>query len=697
MKFQEYKTHLTKLLKSKENLLDTEGEVLIDRVIKLAQKYDNDLLQLLWNDEETRGKFFEEIGEISVFKERDFCFYIEERRLDNTYTNYENRIGLSTGRYKLSDIDDVVLNFPYKDCVLEGGQSTEEGLDTFYEFDEESNDYVEKGSNRKEIFFNQILAKNELDRLKEPKAFVNVKKYSQKGEEEITAFNRNAEGHITDNLIVKGNNLLAMYSLLEEFKGRIKLIYIDPPYNTGSDSFKYNDNFNHSTWLTFMKNRLELASKLLTDDGVIFVQCDDNEQAYLKVLMDDVLHDFIFVNNISVKMSEVSGTKMSHVDKRFLKIKENILFYRKDNASVSYNPIKIHKAEWDSEYNKIFSNLTKENKAFIDSVVAKEYIDDTDLIAIDTLFENIVVKSVNEQIKDENVPNEQVNDWMIENSYRIFRTAASSSVKVLSDEKKEQLNQVYFSVLSKRDKLLYIVKSDYSSESRQPRVQILFAEDYLTTYVGDLWTDITTTGLEAEGAVKLKNGKKPEAILNRILSFCTKPNDIVLDFHLGSGTTASVAHKMKRQYLGVEQIDNQIELVISRLNNVIQGDQTGISKIVDWQTGGEFIYLELAKFNQEAVNTILKAKTLDELQSFFEEMADKFFLDYNVRVHEFKSVIMHEENFKYLSLDRQKEIFIKMLDLNQLYVNVSDMEDSEYNLTANDIKLTKDFYRLNDN
>ena len=150
----------------------------------------------------------------------------------------------------------VVLNFPFKDCVLEGGQKKEDGLDTYFEYDEKTGEYVKKQSKRREVFFNETLAKDEIDNLFSPKAFCNVKKFSTDGEASCVDFTRDAELNkkrglsedtITDNLIIKGNNLLALHSLKKEFEGKIKLIYIDPPYNTGSDGFSYNDNFNHSS------------------------------------------------------------------------------------------------------------------------------------------------------------------------------------------------------------------------------------------------------------------------------------------------------------------------------------------------------------------------------------------------------------------------------------------------------------------
>jgi len=163
-------------------------------------------------------------------------------------------------------------------------------------------------------------------------------------------------------LIIKGNNLLALHSLKSEFNGQVKLIYIDPPYNTGNDSFKYNDKFNQSTWLTFMKNRIEIAKELLSDDGVIFVQCDYNQDAYLKVLMDEI-NGLNFVADIAVKSSTPSGIKTAHKNKKIIKQKDTILVYKQNMIEIEpqYTP----RENWDSHYNlyltkeKIFTNLIK--------------------------------------------------------------------------------------------------------------------------------------------------------------------------------------------------------------------------------------------------------------------------------------------------------------------------------------------------
>ncbi|ENV2127702.1 DNA methyltransferase, partial [Neisseria gonorrhoeae] len=301
------------------------------------------------------------------------------------------------------------------------------------------------------------------------------------------------------------------------------MIYIDPPYNTETDSFAYNDKFSHSTWLTFMKNRLEIAKELLKDDGLIFVQCDDKEQAYLKVLLDETFTRENFINCIAVKMSEPSGNKMAHTSHRLPKIKEYILIYK--NKNIKLNPIREQKSEWDNEYNIFLENFTQEDKKFIDLIVNSQTenkeINGNTLKEIDILLKKISPISVNQKLAQLNIKDNEVIKWKLDNAYRIVRTAASSSVKKLADEKKEICQQQFFSVISKRDKLLYIVKSDYSKDAKAPRVQVLFAEDYLSISLCDLWTNINTTGLEAEGNVELKNGKKPESLIETIIKLAT--------------------------------------------------------------------------------------------------------------------------------------------------------------------------------
>lgn len=173
----------------------------------------------------------------------------------------------------------------------------------------------------------------------------------------------------------------------------------------------------------------------------------------------------------------------------------------------------------------------------------------------------------------------------------------------------------------------------------------------------------------------------------------TEKDDIVLDYHLGSGSTCAVAHKMGRQYIGIEQIDYGENDSVVRLKNVINGDESGVSKIVGWKNGGEFVYCELAKWNEQAKEEINKAKDLSGLVKLLDTLYKKYFLNYNVRIKDFKEKIVKKENFKKLSLKEQKRMFLTMLDLNQMYVQESEMSEKRFGISKEDQKLTKEFYK----
>lgn len=232
----------------------TEDGVLIkNKIVEAALELRSDLIAKLLTHDGLKRNFFTEISDVMVFDKVKFQkFVMNKRFLPDSYTSFKNKVGLTNedGDF-LSESREVVLSWPYKDCALEGGQTKED-------------------AKRNEVFWNEILAPDEINRLTEPKVLTNFKRFDSTGEHEVENIS------MDDNIIIKGNNLLALHSLKKKYAGKVKLIYIDPPYNTGNDSFGYNDNFNQSTWLTFMKNRLDVAKKLLSDDGVICVQCDDN-------------------------------------------------------------------------------------------------------------------------------------------------------------------------------------------------------------------------------------------------------------------------------------------------------------------------------------------------------------------------------------------------------------------------------------
>lgn len=664
--------HIHSLLKGNEKYLDNEGDLLVDEVRRLANKYDESLLMLLYCDDKARDTFFVKIGDTTIFKQNDFDFFLENKLIDNSYTAYENRIGLANGKRMLKDVNDVVLNFPYKDCILEGGQSTEEGFDTYFEYSEKTKRYEEKQAKRKEIFFNQILAKDEIDRLTEPKAFENIKRYTKDGEEAITKFNRNEQGTITENLIIKGNNLLALHSLLPEFEGKVKLIYIDPPYNTGSDSFAYNDNFNHSSWLVFMKNRLEQAKRLLTNDGVICIQCSFHEYAYLKVLSDKLFPKFLSTFNIQVRHPD----RILTGDKEYNDIIEHTLIYS----------------------NNLFGKMPKEEILKTDNEYIYKVVEIGEPEIIDFGDKRAEIYTPDKYIVERVSPNSKnTKKISIRGSIREKNSSGRLYVKYIEPIANKYPSETIFKVESMGDDALgfrYFYtppKGNMNGGYYQGKPQ---SSDITFKPYPNLYNfEKEYNNVSKEGEVNFRNGKKPEELLHFLIAIFSSNNDIVLDYHLGSGTTAAVAHKMGRQYIGIEQMNYYDNDSVVRLNNVIQGDQTGISKAVDWKGGGSFVYMELAKNNQKAIDYIQNSQSYNELVNFFDKMCDIYFLDYNLKIKEFKETISREDNFKALSLDQQKKIFIKMLDLNQLYVNVSDMEDAKFKLSDKDIQATKNFYK----
>ena len=661
------KKELENLLLHQEEFL-VEGMMNKNKLSEFARKYDAKLLNVLMKEEKIKNHFFVEIEEgVLVFKKDVFLQFLNNKEfLPDSFTAYKTKIGLgSKNGNLLSESRDIVLNFPYKDCILEGGQTKED-------------------AKRDEIFFNETLAPTEITRLLDDKVFTNFKRYDKDGEHEVKEIKED------DNFIIKGNNLVVLHSLKKRYAGKVKCIYIDPPYNTGSDSFGYNDRFNHSTWLTFMKNRLVIAKELLCDDGVIFVQCDDNEQAYLKVLMDEIFDNHNFLNCIAVKMSEPSGIKMSHVEKRLPKLKEYILLYKKN--TVKLNEMKIPKENWDDEYKTVIVNLTKEELDFIKKVCKNENRIEEEIHKVNQLLFKAEYKSLSEIYIEENIKTKKdKNNYNYKNAYRIFRATSVSekSTELLVKLKEKYEGRTFFSQITPQNKM-YIIKGDFDITMKKPRTQVIFADEYLNYNPGDFWMDIKTTGLDNQGNVSLKNGKKPEVLIQRIIELVTNEKDLVLDFHLGSGTTAAVAHKINRQYIGVEQMDYIENVSIERMRKVISGEQGGISKNVNWKGGGDFVYCELKNDAQDYKNKVREAQNTEELLELLKIAKKSSFLSYRIDSKKIK-----QNKFLELSFANQKQLLLEIVDNNNLYVNYKDTDDDKYKVSVKDKKLNRDIYLEN--
>ena len=661
-----FKNKLYKLLKRDSRLWDKEKKELNETLLKdLTDKLDEQLLNSLLSDKQAKEKFFLKIKDLFVFKVNEFKFFIDENKLDNSYTQYKNRIGLKAGSKLLSERDEVVLDWPFKDCVLEGGMTKED-------------------QKRNEIFFNEVLAQDEIDRLYEPKVFTNWQRYTKNGTEKVKELNRDAEGIIKENLIIKGNNLLALHSLKGQFAGKVKLIYIDPPYNIGGDSFQYNDNFKHSSWLTFLKNRLEIARELLRNDGAIFVQIDHHELGYLTVLMDEIFGVDNKVQIISAKVASPSGFKA--VNPGPIDVTEFILFYAKSKSNFrfrpNYVPAGYHK-NYDLYVQK-HDDINKWKFIPIKQKVLKIHGFKTEKEAKDKYKETYkyIVESL-------------IADFAFDNSENVVSVRdlhkPTQTVRKLQDKSRREKGKLM--PYKKQDgTYMYLYKGGalafYSS-----KINEIDSEPQVTELLSNFWNHISWAGIAKEGGVRLKNGKKPEKLIKQIIEIASnRKDDLVMDFFSGSGTTASVAHKMGRRYIGVEQLDYEENDTVTRLKNVIDGDPTGISRNVKWKGGGSFVYLELAKWNEEAKEKISKVKNLKELIILFDELYKKYFLNYTVKVKDFREKVIQEGEFKDLSLEKQKTLFVEMLDMNQLYVNFSEREDKKYGLSRDDITLTEEFY-----
>lgn len=663
---------LKELLNEDTRFVDSEGNLLKNRIVELALKFDEDLIKLLLQNDRIKRHFFKDIDGVLVFDKEKFMKFIDNKEfLPDSYTAFKNKIGLANedGKY-LAKSKAVVLVWPYKDCVLEGGQG-------------------EPDEKRKEIFHNVILSPDEIDRLLEPKVFTNFKRIGKDGEHPLDGFRRDPEVNkkrglpedtITDNLIIKGNNLLVLHSLLKEFRGKVKLIYIDPPYNTGNDEFQYNDNFKHSTWLTFMKNRLEVAKDLLREDGVIFVQIDDKEHAYLKVLIDEIFGRENFKEDIVVMMGSESGVNAINVmrGEQLFRVKEHILYYAKNAQLHRFNPIYVKAMDYNMSY-RLEVNKTLAGYEVIDvyKKLLKEMYRQEDLTGLSWEQKQLFFIRFKE--------------YCLNNASKIY--ALKKDIQKSGDKFKE---------FAKENKRKGIVEEYVTSDGRKilvyqggmlsplaPRVVEENGKKYYGKLISDFWWDIGATPSK-EGGVKLKSGKKPEKLIKRIIELSTKPGDIVLDFFLGTGTTCAVAHKLRRQYIGVEQLDYGENSAVVRLKKVINSDKTGVSKEVGWKGGGDFVYMELLKLNEAFVERIRDAETTEELLSIWKEMKHNGFLSYRVDPKLFDE---NTVEFKDLSLEEQKKLLLEMLDYNDLYINYSEIDDAIYNVSGEEKKLNKEFYR----
>lgn len=606
-----------------------------ERLVTLILQNDEKLLTFMLEHENAndyKNAFFKTIANLLVFNEKALLECLEIKELEKSFTRFKNKIGLYSqgGLIKSSEL--VVLNFTFKDNVLLGNAK-------------------DNSTKSNELFYHEILHKNEIDVLLSPKVLCRFEMHGQ-GDLE------NALKDESTNYLIKGNNLIALHSLKKKFAKKVKCIYIDPPYNTGNDSFNYNDNFNHSSWLVFMKNRLEAAREFLSDEGVIFVQCDDNEQAYLKVLMDEIFLRENFVSCIT-HIVKPEGRMYGQVAKTH----EYILVYAKNIN------------------NLIFNEIEKEGHAF-------SYVDEKggfDLQGLENrnfrAFNGLNIPSLRYGLFiDEN--QKDSNGFMpVFGEYRdglteVFPDSRNGFDLVWRWGKEKALKENHSLVGVFKDRLRVFQKV----RSNTTRAKSIFWDKSMITQKG-------TEEVKQIFKTQVFDFPKPEALISRILEVSTNENDLVLDFFAGSGTTCAVAHKMKRRYIGIEQMDYIETITKERLKKVIEGEQGGISKKCGFKGGGSFVYAELKEVNSGIKKQILNAKSADECLKIFNDLNERVLKRADCKIDE-----IHSEEFHNLDLNEQKRICCASLDSNEDYLNLGDIDEDAWEIDEITKKYNEIFY-----
>ena len=633
---------LLNVLKKDERFFATDGTFLRNTVYEAAMKMDKDLIHLLLTDKDTKERFFTSVDDVLVFDKVGFAWVINNRQfLPDSYTRFKNKIGLADENGNMiSSSGNVELVFPYKDCVLEGGQTKED-------------------QKRSEIFYNESLAPDEIDRLLYPKVLMNAVKYTFNRSEEITTINED------DNLLIKGNNLLALKSLQKRYPHKVKCIYIDPPYyfkdNSATDTFKYNSNFSLSSWLVFIKNRLEIARELLCSGGTIWISISEDGMHYLKVMADSIFGANHFIGTVPRRT-------------------------RNGKSDVPFN------FSQDFDWLLVYTNV-EEKASVIGRTVERTYYTSDDYPDRPWRLADLT---------SQQPANKRPNSFFTMTNPKTGDEYPASSKRtwaVTKDTFQDYYDAGYI-VFPGDYEFLNISKpyarkfkdQDESSGKLSAIISDFEIQDFLKVVLSGAKNKDGNSQIDMLFGRTEFDYAKPENLLKAILEVATNEGDLVLDFFSGSGTTCAVAHKMKRKYIGIEQMDYIKTLDIPRLQKVISGDDIGISKEIGWSGGGSFVYCELAKLNQNFVDEIETATDTDTLKNIYQRMVKSGFISCKVNPADIDAAA---SDFESLSFDDQKHFLMELLDKNLLYVNYCDMDDEEFGISENDKAFTNSFYGKN--
>lgn len=610
----------------------SDGKVMRNKVVELALNLDPSLIKLLMKHEGLKKYFFVEVDDVLVFDKVKFQKFVSNKQfLPGSYTQFKNKIGLTIGDDYLEDAENVVLAWPYRDCILEGGQDIED-------------------AKRDEVFWSETLAPDEIDRLLSPKVLVNFKRFSSDSKDakpvELTG---------NDNLIIKGNNLLALHTLRKQYAKKIDLIYIDPPYNPDSKSntFCYNNKFNRSTWLTFIKNRLDIAKELMKSNGSLIVAIDENEQCHLGVLLKEMfteheVHCITIVHN----PRGIQGTNFSYTHEyAFFVIPKNrktITDRVVDEGDIDWRNLRDNggESERSDAKNCFYGIIVEDGKVvgFTDVVPSE----------IDPEGQNVQGPSAGQ------VTVYPIDPAGIQRKWRYARQSVEEVQSLLRAKKTKGRLEIE---LGKNFGTYRTVWQDSRYDANEYGTKLIKAlvPNCEFAFPKSLWN--------VYDCLYSVVGKNKEAI--------------VLDFFGGSGTTAHAVLELNkndggtRRFILTEQMHYVEKVTAPRVHQVMINNGTD-----------SFVYAEVAKSNELFVDQVMAAKDAETLSKIWAEMQERAFLSYKISVKEINA--SHTE-FKSLSLDEQKQFLIEVLDKNLLYVPLSEIEDQTYKISPADRDLNKKF------
>ena len=624
---------LLTVLKSDERFVAEDGTFLRNAVYEAAMKMDQGLIRLLLSNEDTSARFFADVDGVKVFDKMGFAWVINNRQfLPDSYTRFKNKIGLvDESEQMLATSGEVELVFPYKDCVLEGGQTRED-------------------QKRQEIFYNETLAPDEVDRLLYPKVFSGAKRYTKDGTEEITQFSE------SDNLIIKGNNLLVISSLLKRYEGRVKCVYIDPPYNptSNANTFAYNNSFNRSTWLVFMKTRLQMAKRFLTSDGVLIVAIDKNEQPRLQILIEEIFPEY------DVDCITVIHNPRGTIGTNFSYTHEYAIFVTpKGKKTICSRTLSEDEIEWSPLRNWGGESLRTDAKNCFYPIIVK----DEKIIGFGDVSDDAFHPTSQTEQHGDKYYIYPIDTKGIERKWRYARQTVESIFDLLRVKKTKAGYDIEIGKNFGTYKTVW-TDSQFDASGNGTQLPKEGGPNTVFSYPKSRYT-----GIECVNSV-VKEDK----------------DALILDFFGGSGTTGHAVMEINKQdgghrrFILAEQMDYVETDTLVRNLNVLK-------EIAPEST---IAFFQLAKLNQTIVEEIEAATDDAILSDIYGRMVKSGFISYKVNPADIDAAA---DDYSALALDDKKRFLMEILDKNLLYVNYCDIDDEEFDISDEDKAFTRSFYR----